>query len=201
MSSHVSLVVFGAASTVVILALACAHPRAMSEPFAEASCATSPTSRVLAEQEGERRVRRPPPNVQGTGLAYVVKVDCESVGATDLFLSYETLAPGRPGIRAHHHPHVDEILIIRHGNGIVTLGGVETPVTDGGVVYIAPNTVVSLRNTGSDSLRIAFIFPHSGYGTYLREWSVPAGGPVPPLTEAENAARLARARWLQVFEP
>jgi uncharacterized RmlC-like cupin family protein len=202
MPSRASLATLvAAAGGTVALALACAHPRIMSEPFADAACGTSPTSRVLAEEAGERRVRRPPPNVTGRGLAYTVKVDCESVGATDLFLSYEDLGAGGQGIRAHRHPHMDEILIVRRGSGVVSLGGVETPVSDGGVVYIARNTVVSVRNTGSSPLSIAFIFPHSGYGTYLREWSVPAGEPVRPLTEAENAARLARARWLQVFEP
>lgn len=96
---------------------------------------------------------------------------------------------------------MDEILLIRRGTGVVSLDGAESTVTDGGVVYIARNTVVSVRNTGSTPLSIAFIFPHSGYGTYLREWSVPAGEPVHPLTASENASRLARARWLQILEP
>ena len=81
------------------------------------------------------------------------------------------------------------------------LDGRETPVAAGATVYIAPNTVVGLRDTGAEPLSLAFIFPHTGYGTYLREWSVAEGEPVRPLTEGENAARLARARWLQVFEP
>jgi len=190
-----------AAGGTVVLALACVHPHSPREPYAEGACGMPPTSRVLAEDAGEHRVRRPQPGSAGPGLAYTAKVDCESVGASDLFLAYEELASGSPGIRAHRHPHMDEILIIRHGSGVVSLGGAETPVADGGVVYIARNTVVSVRNTGTTPLSIAFIFPHSGYGTYLREWSVPAGEPVRPLTQAENAERLARARWLQIFEP
>ncbi|MDB4891404.1 MAG: Cupin 2 conserved barrel domain protein [Gemmatimonadetes bacterium] len=200
-SSASALAAAGACGIAALL-LACGHLRSTPEPFADAGCGTPPTSRILAENAGERRVRRPPPNTTGfPGLAYTVKVDCESVGATDLFLSYEELAPGNRGIRAHHHPHMDEILIVRRGTGVVSLDSVETPVTDGGVVYIARNTVVAVRNTGTAPLSIAFIFPNSGYGTYLREWSVPAGQPVLPLTEAENAARLARARWLQIFDP
>ncbi|HTE47338.1 MAG TPA: cupin domain-containing protein [Gemmatimonadaceae bacterium] len=200
--SSASAFAAGAACGIAALVLACGHLRSSPEPFADAACGTPPTSRILAENAGERRVRRPPPNATvPQGLGYTVKVDCESVGATELFLSYEDIPPGSRGIAAHRHPHMDEILIIRRGTGVVSLDGVETPVTDGGTVYIARNTVVAVRNTGTAPLSIAFIFPHSGYGTYLREWSVPAGEAVRPLTEAENAARRARARWLQILEP
>jgi mannose-6-phosphate isomerase-like protein (cupin superfamily) len=188
----------------IALALACARARSprgsMDEPYADPACGTRPASRVLAEDAGERRVRRPPPNGSSGPGAFTIKVDCESVGASDLFLAYEDLPPGGR-IRPHHHAHMDEILIIRRGSGVALLDGRETAVAAGATVYIAPNTVVGLRNTGSEPLSLAFIFPHTGYGTYLREWSVAEGEPVPPLTEAENAARLARARWLMVFEP
>jgi len=182
------------------LMMACAHARTAREPYADAACGTRPQSRVLAEDAGERRVRRPPPNRPGAGLAYIVKVDCESVGSTDLFLSYEELPVGS-AIRPHHHPHMDEILIIRSGSGVAVLDGKETAVSAGATVYIAPSTVVALRNTGTGPLSVAFVFPHTGYGTYLREWSVVDGEPVRPLTESENAAKLRRARWLQMFEP
>ena len=192
------------ACAAVVLIVACTKarsaPNAMHEPFADAACATPPTSRVLAEDAGERRVRRPPPTGSSGPGAFTIKVDCESVGASDLFLAYEDLPP-RGAIRPHRHPHMDEILIIRSGNGVAMLDGVETPVSAGATVYISPNTVVGLRNTGTAPLSLAFVFPHRGYGTYLREWSVPEGAPVRPLTAAENAARLARARWLQIFEP
>jgi mannose-6-phosphate isomerase-like protein (cupin superfamily) len=203
MPSRLAVAAIGVVAGVVGAALAtsCFPAHSVHEPYADAGCGTKPVSRVLGESEGERRVRRPPPNSSLPGLAYTAKVDCESVGSTDLFLSYEELMAGGPGIGAHRHPHMDEILIIRHGAGIVSLDGVETPVTDGGMVYIARNSIVRLRNTGSGPLSIAFIFPHTGYGTYLREWSVPTGQLARPLTDAENATKQARARWLQVLEP
>jgi mannose-6-phosphate isomerase-like protein (cupin superfamily) len=200
-SQHSLAVAILAGGIGAALATSCFHVRSAHEHYADAACQVKPISRVLGAAEGERRVRRPPPNTPGRGLAYTAKVDCESVGSTDLFLSYEELGAGGFGIGAHHHPNMDEILIIRHGTGVVSLDGAESPVTDGGVVYIARNTVVRVRNTGSGPLGIAFIFPHTGYGTYLREWSVPAGEPVRPLTEAENATRVSRARWLQILDP
>ncbi len=188
----------------VALVVACGRARpqrgATHEPYADPACSTRPASRVLAEDAGERRVRRPPPNARPGPGAFTIKVDCESVGAADLFLAYEDIPVGG-AIRPHRHPHMDEILIVRRGSGVARLGGEETAVAAGATVYIAPNTVVGLRNTGAGPLSIAFVFPHRGYGTYLREWSVPEGEPVRPLSAAENAARLAHARWLQVFEP
>ena len=201
MPSRVSrFVLAAAAGAAATLMTACAHARSAHEPYADAACGARPQSRVLAEDAGERRVRRPPPDATGPGLPFVVKVDCQSVGSTDLFLAYEELPLGGR-IRPHHHPHMDEILIVRGGSGVVMLGASETAVAAGATIYIAPNTVVGVRNTGTVPLRIAFIFPHSGYGTYLREWSVAEGEPVRPLSESENATRLNQARWLQMFEP
>jgi mannose-6-phosphate isomerase-like protein (cupin superfamily) len=198
---HTALAATGAT---VALVMACAHARStrdsMSEPYADPSCGTRPISRVLAEDAGERRMRRPPPNGTPGAGGFTIKVDCESVGSTDLFLAQEDLLPGT-AIRPHHHPHMDEILIIQSGSGVAVLDGKETAVSAGATIYIAPNTVVSLRNVGAAPLRLAFIFPHTGYGTYLREWSAPEGEPIRPLTQAEYATRLARARWLQLFEP
>ena len=183
--------------------IACARagtpPRAR-EPYADAACGTRPTSRVIAENERVRRVRRPPLTGSAGPGAFVIKVDCESVGSTDLFLAYEDLPPGGR-IRPHHHPHMDEILVIQRGSGIAMLDGQETSVAAGATIYIAPNSGVGLRNTGNQPLGLLFIFSHTGYGTYLRKWSVAEGETVKPLSEAENAARLADAHWLQVFEP
>jgi mannose-6-phosphate isomerase-like protein (cupin superfamily) len=197
--ASVPLVAAASAGIIVVLAMACAPRHSMREPFADSACGTAPASRVLAENAGERRVRRPPPNATSPGLPFTVKVDCESVGATDLYMSYEELPLGGR-ITPHRHPHMDEILIIRGGSGVASLAGAETAVAEGGMVYIARNTVVSLRNTGTVPLRIAFILPHTGMGTYLREWSVPDGQRVIPLSATENATRRARASWLQIFE-
>lgn len=205
MPTRPSVPTFAAVSgAAVVPVMACVPARvgrdATHEPFADPTGGTPPTSRVLAEEAGARRVRRPPPNARLGPGAFTIKVDCESVGASDLFLACEDLPPGG-AIRPHRHPHMDEILIIRSGSGVAVLDGRETAVSTGATVYLAPNTVVGLRNTVAGPLGLAFVVPHRGYGTYLREWSVREGEPARPLTEVENATRLTRARWLQAFEP
>ena len=192
-----------ALATVVVLMLvaACSSKPGRAEPMATSRCDAPPASRILEANEGERRVRRPPPTAAGRALGlFVIKGDCQNGGSPDLFFAYEDIPPGLQ-IRPHHHPHMDEILIIRQGSGLATLSGREARVTAGATIYIPRDTTVSLRNTGAEPLSIAWVFPNNSYGDYLREGSVKEGEPVTPFTAEEYAGRRARFAWLQMIEP
>jgi oxalate decarboxylase/phosphoglucose isomerase-like protein (cupin superfamily) len=71
---------------------------------------------VLQIDEGERRVRR----TAGKG-PFILKVDRQNGGSSDLVMGYEDIAPGAE-IQLHRHLVADEIIFVHRGAGVVTLG-------------------------------------------------------------------------------
>lgn len=163
----------------------------------QGTAAVAPTPLVLALEEGERRVRRG----QSTGLSspFILKVDGRNGGSPDLVMGYEDIPPGQ-SIAPHRHLVADEIIIVHAGMGVVELGEQQTPFGPGATIYIPKDVRVSVRNTGSAPLSIAFIFSKPGFEAYLRETSVPEGEPVVPLSEAERETIRARHRWHTVYD-
>jgi len=146
--------------------------------------AVSPTGLVLQENEGERRDRL------GGHFPFIIKVDRLNGGSRQLVMGYEDVAPGQV-IPPHRHLTADEIIFVHHGSGVAILGQQETPIKEGATVYIPRDTRVSLRNTGSGPMTIAFFFSGPGFEQLLRDMSVREGEPPPPLSPAE-VARLVR---------
>jgi oxalate decarboxylase/phosphoglucose isomerase-like protein (cupin superfamily) len=106
-------------------------------------------------------------------------------------MGYGALSPGE-AILPHRHPYADEIIFAYRGSGVAVLGSRETPFGEGATIYIPRNTRVSLRNTGSQPLAIAFFFSAPGFEEYMRDLTVPEGQPVPPLSDEELARIHAR---------
>jgi quercetin dioxygenase-like cupin family protein len=144
--------------------------------------AVSPKSLVLQENEGERRDRI------GGNFPFIIKVDRLNGGSRQLVMGYEDVAPGQV-IPPHRHLIADEIIFVHRGSGVAILGQQETPFKEGATVYIPRDTRVSLRNTGSGPMTIAFFFSGPGFEQLLRDVSVREGEPPPPFSPAE-AARL-----------
>jgi quercetin dioxygenase-like cupin family protein len=111
------------------------------------------TPLILAEGEGERRIRR----VMGGALA-IIKVDRRNGGSPALMMGYEEIPPGQ-AIQAHRHPAMDEILFVHRGTGAAELGDRTATVGPGATIYIPQATRVMLRNTGTEPLAIAYFFP------------------------------------------
>ena len=156
---------------------------------------------ILAWSEGERRVRRPPPSALSTlGVPFILKIDARNGGAPEFVMITEEIPPTQ-AIPFHRHPHADEILFIHAGTGVVTLGNREATVTSGATIYMPRNTVVGLRNTGAEPLKIVGIFSRPGYEEYLREISVPEGASVVPLTIEELSAIRSRHLETAVYGP
>jgi mannose-6-phosphate isomerase-like protein (cupin superfamily) len=139
--------------------------------------ASSPTTRsrgdglIVQRSEGERRLRRQPPaGAAALATPFIIKVDRKNGGSPDFVLGYEDIQPGN-GIPRHYHPHVDEILFVHGGTGLASLGSREAVVTEGATIYIPPNTRVSLKNTGTEPLSVAFFFPEPGMVDFFRDIS------------------------------
>lgn len=159
------------------------------------AAAAAPKPLILAEDEGERRVRRfvvSAPN-------FILKVDPQNGGSSDLMMGYEDLPPGT-AIPAHWHKMADEILFVHRGSGVVELGDRKEPVTTGATIYIPKDVRVTLRNTGTEPLSLVFVFSKPGFETFLREMSALEGQPFEPLSEAELRAIRKRHEWHTVYE-
>jgi len=155
---------------------------------------------ILGVSEGERRLHRPPPGALSTLTApFILKVDRKNGGAPEFVMLTEDIPPGQ-AIPAHRHPHSDEIIFIHGGTGLASLAGRQATVTTGATIYMPRNTVVGLRNTGIEPLKIVAIFSQPGYEEYLREISVAEGQTPQPLTLEELAAIRARHVHVAVYE-
>lgn len=148
---------------------------------------------VLQEGEGERRVRR----TAGKG-PFIIKVDRQNGASPDLVMGYEDIAPGAE-IQPHTHIVADEILFIHRGSGMATLGGRESHVSAGATVYIPRNVQISVRNTGTEPLGVAFVFSKPGFEELMRENSVLEGQPVTPISPEEREQIRKRNRWHTVY--
>lgn len=189
----------GASST---LAACSARPAPAALAPATPTTAASPaTGLVLSESEGERRMRRPRPGGQrDTGTPVIIKVDGTNGGSSQLFMGYEDIPVGE-AIQPHHHPHADEIVFVHRGRGVAMLGDHRADVAAGATIYIPHGTRVTLRNTGTEPIAIAFVFADPTMSSYFRDGTVPEGEPAPPMTAADVAARRERHREHIVIDP
>jgi len=157
--------------------------------------AVTPVPLILAVDEGERRVRR----FAVSAPKFILKVDPQNGGSSDLTVGYEDLPPGA-SIPPHWHKMADEILFVHRGAGVVELGDRQRPVAAGAVVYIPKDVRITLRNTGTEPLSIVFVFSKPGFETLLREMSALEGQPFEPLSEADLRAIRKRHEWHTVYE-
>lgn len=132
--------------------------------------------------------------------AMIIKVDGRNGGSPDFFVGYEEVAPGS-AIPAHSHPDYDEVLFVHQGKGLAMLGSQQRIVTAGATIYIPPKTRISLKNTGSQTLKVFFVFPRPEMvSDYYREMTVIEGERAMPFSPQEFAAFRARHRGHIMFD-
>ena len=186
------------APTIVALGASC-RPAPVRGTLQEHTPAVVPaTPLVLAQDEGERRVRRTPQAV-GLSSPFILKVDSRNGGSADLVMGYEDIAPGQ-AITPHRHQLADEIIFVHRGSGIVELGARTVAFNSGATIFIPKHVRIAMRNTGSEPISIAFVFSKPGFEQYLRDTSVPEGQPVVPLSADERRAIRTRHQWHTVYE-
>ena len=144
---------------------------------------TGTTPLILEREDGEHRVRRPREIPVPTG-AFTIKVDQLNGGSKNLVLGTEILAPGGT-ISRHKHIGQDEIVLIETGTAHVWLGDKEQDVHAGAAVFIPAETWISIKNSGNESVNLAFVFSAPGFETYLRCTSVREGEKTSPMTGEE----------------
>ena len=174
------------AATIVVLGAACRPTPGRSAIQEQATPAVPATPLVLAEGEGERRVRRTP-QALGISAPFILKVDGRNGGSQDLVMGYEDIPPGQ-AISPHRHTVADEIIFVHRGSGVVELGARTVAFSSGATIYIPKQVRIAVRNTGTEPVSIAFVFSKPGFEEYLRDSSVPEGQPVVPLTPDERRA-------------
>lgn len=142
---------------------------------------------VLEKNEGEARLRRPLGVLPTPTAEFILKVTPQNSGSKHLVLGTEDIPPGGV-IPRHKHLEQDEILLIQTGTAHVTLGDKEYDVHAGGTVFFPAQTWVSLKNIGTDSISLVFIFSAPGFEENMRCSSVPAGQSAPPINTEELRA-------------
>jgi len=142
---------------------------------------------VLEKNEGETRVRRPRGSLAIPSADFILKVTPQNSGSKHLVLGTEDIPPGGE-IPRHKHLEQDEILLIQTGTAHVTLDAKEYYVHAGGAVFFPAQTWVSLKNIGTDSISLVFIFSAPGFEENMRWGSVPAGQSAPPINTDELRA-------------
>ena len=170
------------AAIVVMLAAVCV----VQTPSAQSSSATrsQPAAKplLLEKNEGERRIwREPPPG------DFMLKVSPKNNGSQHLVMGTEDVVPGDE-FPLHKHLGQDEILYIEKGTVHVHLGDQERDLHAGGTVFIPAYTWVSVKNAGSETASVVFVFSAPGFEDYMRCDSVLPNEKVIPLSTEEQRA-------------
>jgi quercetin dioxygenase-like cupin family protein len=142
---------------------------------------------ILEKNEGEQRIRRPRETPIPTG-PFTIKVDRKNGGSQKMWLGTEEIPPGGL-IPRHKHLGQDEILLIQTGSAHVWLGAQERDVHAGAIVFIPSDTWISLKNTGSENISLAFVFSDPGFDEFMRCVSVPVGSPNPAMLHSDEFKR------------
>jgi len=83
-------------------------------------------------------------------------IDRTSSGVTQCSLAEEMLPPGC-AVTAHHHREIEEIYYVVSGSGQMTVGDETREVNAGDAVYIPLGHRHTLRNTGSEPIRLILV--------------------------------------------
>jgi mannose-6-phosphate isomerase-like protein (cupin superfamily) len=96
------------------------------------------------------------------GRELTIKIDSAVTSGVRMSMVTEDLPP-RAEIAVHLHEREDEIIFIRMGSGIATLGDREVPVGPGATVYAPQGVWHGLRNTGETTLGMSAIYSPPGF--------------------------------------
>jgi mannose-6-phosphate isomerase-like protein (cupin superfamily) len=121
---------------------------------------------VSAPQEGEpsrngrRTVRwdeRPSlPASPNREFRFLVDYD---LGCRDVTQFVGVIPPGRAPMHSHTY---DEVIYVVEGNGVLHLGGRDTPIARGSCIHLPPYVEHCLENTGDRAMRVLGVFHPAG---------------------------------------
>ena len=102
------------------------------------------------------------------GRVLTIKIDSEQMPGLRMSMVAEDLPPTSE-IRVHLHQHEDEIIFIRMGTGVATLGDREVPVAAGATVYVPQGMWHGLRNNGQDMLGMTAMYSPAGFEQIFKD--------------------------------
>lgn len=123
---------------------------------AHAAAQPRPGAAIVHAQEGQLIPKTP------DGRQVTIKIDSELTPGVRMSMVTEDLPPDSE-IRVHLHQHEDEIIVIRMGSGIATLGEREVAVAAGAIVYVPQGVWHGLRNAGTETLGMSAIYSPPGF--------------------------------------
>jgi quercetin dioxygenase-like cupin family protein len=167
--------------TLVLVALCVIETRSLESSSASTSQGT-PKPLLLEKSEGERRIwREPPPG------DFILKVSPKNNGSQHLVMGTEDITPGDE-FPTHKHLGQDEILYVVRGSVHVHLEDQERDLHAGGTVFIPAYTWVSVKNSGTETASVVFVFSAPGFENYMRCDSVLPNEKVIPFSLEEQKA-------------
>ena len=96
------------------------------------------------------------------GRELTIKVDSQLTRGVRMSMVTEDLPPGAE-VLVHLHEREDEIIFIRTGHGIATLGDRQVPVGPGATIYAPQGVWHGLRNTGDSTLGMNAVYSPPGF--------------------------------------
>jgi len=117
----------------------------------------------------------------------MLKVSPKNNGSQYLVMGTEDVSPGDE-FPTHKHLGQDEILYIEKGTVHVHLGEQERDLHAGGTVFIPAYTWISVKNPGTETVSVVFVFSAPGFENYMRCDSVLPNEKVTPLSPEELKA-------------
>ena len=112
-----------------------------------------PPDRGVTVRYEDRRVLPASPNRE---FRYLVNQD---VGCRDMTQFVGIIPPGHAGLHSHTY---DEVVFVIEGEGVLHLGGAETPIARGSCIHLPPLQEHCLENTGAGPMRVLGVFHPSG---------------------------------------
>ena len=125
-----------------------------------ATAQAAPQARAAGAIIHAREGQLIPPTPDGRQVT--VKVDSQLMPGVRMSMVTEDLPPNS-AIRVHLHQYEDEIIVIRMGRGIATLGDREVAVAAGAIVYVPQGEWHGLRNDGTETLGMSAIYSPPGF--------------------------------------
>lgn len=116
-----------------------------------------------------------------------IKLSKAKHGIEGISFCVEDQSAGRK-MRIHKHLYHDELIFIRKGEGVLTLGEETTEVKDGDVVFIPRDTWHGLDNAGQEDLQMVFQYSPAGFEEYFIENGTLAGSVAKERTPEDYAA-------------
>lgn len=120
---------------------------------------TAPLDTAVAHDHGTtvRYADRPAlPASPNREFRYLVNQD---IGCPDVTQFVGIIPPGRAGMHSHVY---DEVVYVITGEGVLHIGGEETPIGSGTCIHLPPLVEHCLENTGTNDMRVLGVFYPQG---------------------------------------